>query len=149
MPFLVAQSFLVRKRLQSCIQNYLLYCSLRIAFQSKIRLSNLVCLKDIIPKEIISHLLYKFTYCCYNATYYGESERQFFVRASKHLGMTPLAGKWVKSPKKSAIFDHILLKVNDAIFENLTILLKEHKFKLHLKEALLIKLEKPELDRNN
>ena len=93
MPFLVAQSFLVRKRLQSCIQNYLLYCSLRIAFQSKIRLSNLVCLKDIIPKEIISHLLYKFTYCCYNATYYGESERQFFVRASKHLGMTPLAGK--------------------------------------------------------
>ena len=57
--------------------------------------------------------------------------------------MTPLAGKWVKSPKKSAIFDHILLKVNDAIFENLTILLKENKFKLHLKEALLIKLDKP------
>ena len=38
-PFLVAQSFLVRKRLQSCIQNYLLYCSLRIAVQSKSSLS--------------------------------------------------------------------------------------------------------------
>ena len=38
-PFLVAQSFLVRKRLQSCIQNYLLYCSLRITVQSKSSLS--------------------------------------------------------------------------------------------------------------
>ena len=77
--------------------------------------------------------------CC-NATYYGESERHFFVRASEHLGMTPLTGKQVKNPKKSAIFDHILLKGLDTSFEDFTIILKENnKFKLHLKESLLIK----------
>ena len=34
LPFLGAQSFLVRKRLQSCIRNHLPQCTLRIAFQS-------------------------------------------------------------------------------------------------------------------
>ena len=38
LPFLGAQSFLIRKLLQSCIRNHLPYCSLRISFQSKTRL---------------------------------------------------------------------------------------------------------------
>ena len=51
--------------------------------------------------------------------------------------MTPLTRKRVRNPKKSAIFDHILLNGHDASFEDLTILLKENnRFKLHLKESL-------------
>ena len=52
--------------------------------------------------------------CC-NATYYDQNQRHFFVRASEHLGITPLTGvtpltgKFVKTPKKSAVFDHTLL----------------------------------------
>ena len=88
-------------------------------------------------------------YNCCNTTYYGESERHFFVRASEHLGMTPLTGKRVKNPKMSAIFDHILLKGHEASLEDFTILLKENsKFKLHLKESLLIKRDKLEYNRN-
>ena len=125
------------------------YCSLRIVFQSKTRLSSLFRFKDIIPKVISSHLVYKFTCTCSNATYYGESERHFFVRAYEHLGMTPLTGKRVRKPKKSAIFDHILLNGHDASFQDFMILLKENnRFKLHLKESLLIKRDKPELNRN-
>ena len=86
--------------------------------------------------------------CC-NTTYYGESEKHFFVRASEHLGMTPLTGKQIRNPKKLAIFDHILLNGHDASFEDFTILLKENnRFKLHLKESLLFKRDKPELNRN-
>ena len=148
-PFLGVQSFLVRKRLQSCIRNTMPYCSLRIVFQSKTRLSSLFRFKDIIPTDISSHLVYKFTCTCSNATYYGESERHFFVRASKHLGITPLTGKRVRKPRKSAIFDHILLNGHDASFQDFTILLKEkNRFKLHLKESLLIKRDKPELNRS-
>ena len=51
--------------------------------------------------------MYKFTCGCCNATY-GESGRHFFVRASEHLGMTPLTGKRVKNPKKSDTFDDSL-----------------------------------------
>ena len=117
LPFLGTQSFLVRKRLQICIRNHLLYCSLRIAFQSKTRLSSLFCFKDIIYKKIISHLVYELRCSCYNATYYGESERYFLVRASKHYGITPSTRKRVKNPQKSVIFQ-ILLKGHDASFED-------------------------------
>ena len=79
--------------------------------------------------------MYISTCSCCNATYYGESECLFFVRASEHLGMSPLTGKQVKNSKKLAIFDHICWRV---------ILLKENnKFKLYLKESLLIKSDKP------
>ena len=70
-----------------------------------------------------------------NASPYGDSGRYFFVRDSEHLGMTPLTGTRVKNPKKSAIFDHELLKVYDydTSFEDFRILLKENKkVKLHL-----------------
>ena len=149
LPFLGPQSFLIRKQIQNCIRNHLPYCSLRISFQSKTRLSILFRFKDIIPQEISSHLVYKFRCSCCNTTYYGESESHFFVRAFEHLHMIPLTGERVKNPKKSAILDIILLKGHDASFEDFTIPLKENnKYKLHLKGSLLIKPDKPELNRN-
>ena len=94
----------------------------------------------MIPKEISSHLVYKFKCNCCNATYYGQSERHFLFRASEHLGMTALTGKRVKKPKKSAISDHILLNGHDVSFEDFKIHLTENnRFKLHLIESLLIK----------
>ena len=132
------------KTAKSCIRNTIPYCSLRIVFQSKTRLSSLFCFK-----EISSNLVYKFTCSCGNATYYGESERHFFVTVSEHLGMAPLTGRRVRNPKKSAVFDHILLNGHDAIFEDFTVLLKENnRLQLYLKELLLIKRDKPELNRN-
>ena len=88
-------------------------------------------------------------FSCCNATYYGQSQRQFFVRSSEHLGITPLTGKFVKTPKKSTIFDHMLLDGHKARFVNFSILLKEsNAFKLQLKESLLISRNKPILNRN-
>ena len=76
--------------------------------------------------------------CC-NATYYGQTQRHFFVRASEHLRVTPLTDKFVKTPKKSAIFDDMLLDDHKVSFDNFLILLKEiNSFKLKLKESLLI-----------
>ena len=86
--------------------------------------------------------------CC-NATYYGQTQIHFFVRASEHLGITPLTGKFAKTPKKSAIFDHMLLDGHKASFDNFSILSKENNaFKLQLKESLLISRDKSILNRN-
>ena len=53
------------------------------------------------------------------------------MRASEHLVITPLTGKFVKTPKKSAIFDHMLLDGHKASFDNFLILLREsNPFKL-------------------
>ena len=87
--------------------------------------------------------------CC-NTTYYGQTQRHFFVRASEHLGITPLTGKFVKrNLKKSVIFYLMLLDGHKASFDNFSILLKEsNPFKLQLKESLLISLDKPILKKN-
>ena len=71
------------------------------------------------------------------------------MRASEHLGITPLTGKFVKTPKKSATFDHMLLDGHKTSFENFSILLKEsNAFKLRLKEYLLISRDKSILNKN-
>ena len=76
-------------------------------------------------------------------------KKNFFVRASEHLGITPLTGKFVKTPKKSAIFDHMLLDGHKASFDNFSILLKESNgFKLQLKESLLMSRDKLILNKN-
>ena len=105
-------------RLNSCIRNQLPSCSLRIAFQSKIRLSSLFKFKESIPKYHRLHLIYKFSGSCFNATYYDETERHLFLRASGHLEITSLTQKWVKNPKKSSIMDYILLESHNATYDD-------------------------------
>ena len=81
--------------------------------------------------------------CC-NATHYGKTKRHLFVRASEHLGITPLTKKRVKNPKKSAIIHHFLLEGHNATYDDFSILTTEsNEFELHLNESLLIKREKP------
>ena len=127
-------SFEIRSRLQKCLKNYIPYCSLKVVYQSKSRISNLFHFKDVVNTKLSSHIVHKFMCSCCNTTYYGQTQRHFFVRASEHLGITPLTGKFVKTPKKSAIFDHMLLDGHKASFDNFSILLKENNaFKLQLK----------------
>ena len=50
-------------------------------------------------KMLHSNLVYKFKCNICNNIYYGKTKRNFKVRACKHLGITPLTEKKVKSPK--------------------------------------------------
>ena len=77
-------------------------------------------------------------------------KKNVFVRASEHLGITPLTGKFVKTPKKFAIFDQMLLDGHNTSSDNFSILLKEsNPFKLgKLKESLSISRDKPTLNKN-
>ena len=68
--------------------------------------------KDVIKQEVGSHILYELicSYC--GATYYGKSQRHFYVGASKHLMISPLTGKFLKIIKKSTIFGDILSEIH-------------------------------------
>ena len=82
-------------------------------------------------------------------TYFDQTQRYFFVRTSEHLSIRLLTDKFVKTPKKSATFDHMLLDGYKASFHNLSVLLKEsNAFKLQLKESLLISRDELILDKN-
>ena len=148
LPFLGPLSFEIRSRLQECFKNCIPYCSLKVVYQSRSRIFNLFNFKDAVNIKLSSHIVYKFICSCCNATYYGRTQRHFFVRVSERLGITPLTGKFIKTPKKSATFDHTLLDGHKASFNNYSIFLKEsNPFKLQLKESLIISRDKPILTK--
>ena len=147
-PYLGKISLQLRTRLEALISSKVPTCKLKIVFSSKFRLQNCFRFKDVIPKELLSGLVYRFRCGGCNATYYGKTIRHFKVRACEHLGISHRTGKIIK-PKESAIFDHLTTSRDcNATIENFDILSRDNnEFKLLIKESLFIKRDDPSLNR--
>ena len=103
--------------------------------------------KDTLDKKICSDLVYGYLCSSYNATYYGKTNRHFFTSAAEHMSISNSAGKRVKNVKESAISDH-LLQCDCIDFDHFDILTSDtNNFKLLIKKSLLIKRDKPVLNR--
>ena len=77
-----------------------------------------------------------------------KTKRHLKVRACEHLGITPLTGKKIKSPKGRAVFDHIFHTGHNASFDYFETLVKESdEFRLLLRESLLVLRDDPPLNR--
>ena len=64
------------------------------------------------------------------------------------MGTSNLTGKCIKNGKESAISDHLLQCYSPINFDDFDILVSDsNKFKLLIKESLLIKCDKPVLNR--
>ena len=110
----------------------------------------LTCLDSKIPsrKKILSGIVYRYTCINCKITYYGKTFRHFFARACKHVGTSNLTGKRIKNAKELAISDHLLQCDSPITFADFDILASDsNKFKSPLKESLLIKRDKPVLNR--
>ena len=73
LPHLGTLSSNLKRKLRTCFQNSLPRCNIKISFKSTNRLSFLFCFKDVIRKELQSHLVYKFSCGNCNVTYYGKT----------------------------------------------------------------------------
>ena len=97
----------------------------------------------------MSGVVYKYTCGRCNSAYYGETDRHLKVRLGEHIGISPLTFKKTKSSKESTIHDHLLNCNNILSFEEFTILTnRNNKFNLEIKESLLIKGDRPILNKN-
>ena len=121
LPYLGTLSSNLKQKLRTCFKNSLPQCNIKIILKSTNRLSSLFRFKDVIPKELQSHLVYKFSCGNCNVTYYGKTERHLNVRSSEHIGISHLTGKRVEC-KLSAVSDHLLLHNHDSDFNHFTIL---------------------------
>ena len=71
------------------------------------------------------------------------------ARSGEHIGISPLTFKNVKPLKESAIRDHLLNCNNISSFDEFTILgYGHHKYTLEIQEILLIKCDRPVLNKN-
>ena len=142
-------NFMVPKRELICVLPYftvLPFCKLEI--RSKCRLNTLFRFKDSLEKKIRSGIIYRYTCSICKVTYYGKTFPHFYTRAAEHMGISNLTGKRLKTVMQSAISDH-LLQCNCTInFDDFDFLATEsNKFKLLLRESLLIKRDKLILNR--
>ena len=72
----------LKQKLGTCFKNSLPQCNINVILMSTNRLSSLFHSKDVIPKELQSHLVYKFSCSNWNIIYYDKTECYLNVRSS-------------------------------------------------------------------
>ena len=108
------------------------------------------CLDSKIPlrKKILSGIIYR--YMCSNCkvTYYRKTVSNFFTRAFEHMETSNQTEKRITNAKESAISDYLLQCDSRITFYDFDILgPHSNKFKLIVKENLLMKRDKQVLNR--
>ena len=84
-----------------------------------------------------------------NSSHHGETDRHLKVKSGEHIGTSTLTFRKVNPLKESAIRDHLLICNNIPSFDEFTILAYGyHKCIVEIKESLLIKGDRPVLNKN-
>ena len=97
----------------------------------------------------MSCAVYQFQCGRSNATCYGETDMRLKVRLGEHIGISPLTFEKVKPSVESSIHDHLLFYNHDPSFDDFIMLaLGTNELSLEIKESLLIKHDKPILNKN-
>ena len=149
LPFVGNLSLQTKTKLQNVLKRVLGCCKIQIVFKSQRNVSNAFHFKDRLPYELISRVIYKFQCGRCNFSYIGGTERHLKVRSRTHIGISPLVFNKAKSSAESSVRDHLLFCDYSPSFDDFTILTHgNNKFLLEIKESLLIKLIKPELNKN-
>ena len=91
--------FQILKKLQKLFSDKLTSCNLKIAFTSPVRVKSFF---TVLPKMLLSGLVYKYKCGGCNATYYGKTKHHFKVRICEHLGISHLTGKKGKDRRQQA-----------------------------------------------
>ena len=149
LPFLGDLSLQTKTKLQKVFRKTLGCCKVQFVFKSQRNLSNVFRFKDRLPYDLISCVVYNFKCGRCNSSYYGETDRHLKVRSGEHIDISPLTFKKVKPKVESSVRDHLMFCDHSPSFDDFTILAHgSNKFLLEIKESLLIKLNKPELNKN-
>ncbi|XP_057290203.1 uncharacterized protein LOC130612883 [Hydractinia symbiolongicarpus] len=135
----VKPSLQTRTKLEKLFKSTLHCCKLSIVFRTHTRLSNFFRFKDLLPKELKSGVIYKYKCSGCNATYIGETSCHLKVRASEHLGVSPLTGKKSTSSICTAIKDHLKACHTTSSLDDFSILSRgNNRYLLEIKESLFI-----------
>ena len=124
------------------------YCKLKITLRSKCRLKTLFRFKDSLEKKIRSGIIYCYTCSNCKVTCYGKTFCHFYTRAAEHMG-SPILQENALKTLHNLQYLTILLQFNCVInLDDFSILATDcNKLKLLLRQSLLIKRDKPILNR--
>ena len=140
LPYVGPFSILAQNRLRNLLKRYCNDLDVKLAFSS-FKIRNMFSVKDPVPVELRSNVVYKFTCASCNSCYVGETSRHLSTRIREHLNRD----------RASHIFQHLqqseacrnscsaeCFKVRDRATT---------KFQVKIKEALHISWEQPSLNK--
>ena len=152
LPFLGRLSLQIRKKLRLIASTRLPNCKLRVVYKIQNRLRNKFRFKDLLPEELKSNVLYKYTCSSCNASYEGETSRHCYVRFCEHLGITPIRSRPSRRVViKSPIHEHIVNTGHVGTLDDFIITgggSTFTKFQLQVMESLLISKNNPILNKD-
>ena len=148
LPFLGKQSLDTKHKLEKLFKSKLPFCNIRIVFKTTKRISHLFSFKDKIPEQLRSHNVYQYTCAGCNSCYVGLSERHTFVRWCDHLGISWRTNKPIVG-LNTEVRDHVKTCNKIISIDEFKIIThEENVMNLKIKESLLIKRDKPLLNKN-
>ena len=148
MPYLGQISLQLRRKISRLLRKAYPCVDFRVVFRSGRRIENFFPFKDRIPKNVCSHVVYKYSCSGCQACYIGKTSRHLLIRSREHLGIGKKGQPIKTSP--SAISEHIKQTGHCANLENFTILEKaNNEYDLLIFESLLILRDRPSLNAQN
>ena len=94
---------------------------------NKLTIGSIFSFKDVLPKELQSSLVYKYSCLRCTATYVGCTRRTLSSRAAEHSGRSIRANRLLSSPPHSKIRQHVEQCGYSVSFNNFKILGKCNK----------------------
>ena len=150
LPYLGANSFQLRKRLNTIFSEFYPQIRLRVTFRSKSYFGRFFHLKDKIPEDLRAGIIYHYKCDSCNASYVGKCVRHKIARVREHLGLSPRTGNYLVKPPYSAIREHREAMDHQILKENFKVLASSsNETELVIMEALYQKQLKPTLGRSS
>ena len=138
-------NFSLKKDLGALFSKFYPQVDLKIIFVNDNSVSKMFRYKDVVPVNVQSNVVYKYT-CprCFEA-YVGESSRHFKTRICEHKGVSPRTGLPIKKPK-SNIYAHYELTGHEIAESSFEILYSNSNCNLKLIESIFIHNLSPSLN---
>lgn len=147
-PYTGSHSFDIRKKLNVLLGEYFPQVTLRVVFKSTNSIKGLFNIKDKIPDELRSCVIYKFECAGCSATYIGKCARHIKSRYFEHMGRSHRTGNYLGKPPFSAIRDHCHERNHPLTKENFSVLATaRNNIDLTIMEALFQNRHNPSLGR--
>ena len=144
--FTGSSSFTLRNKLNKLFNEFFPQVSVRIIFKNDNTIIKLFNIKDQIPIDLQSSLIYKFTCDSCKASYIGKTKRHLRSRIAEHRGLSARTGIRITKPPFSAIRDHSLEKDHPFSSSMFSVLAKSQwEQDLVIMESLLTYLHKPQI----
>ena len=148
LPYLGTHSFYLRKRLCSLFNYFYPQLRLRVVFKPSHCIGRFFNIKDKIPEDLRSNIIYQYMCGSCNASYVGKCIRHKIARVREHQGLSPRTGNHLATPPYSAIREHREATDHQILVKNFTVLSNSsNETELLIMEALYQKQKSPSLGR--